>query len=75
MIVEKSILRLHSSLCADLGFELSQATLAALVQDHPQDVEQLTQAIFRAEALDPDLADRHFYRQVRDKIRQAITST
>ena len=55
-------------LCTELGFCLPPAERARLVASPPTTVEDFTKAVFIAEGLDPELADKHLYRQVRDRI-------
>jgi|GEM_PF-2039169 hypothetical protein len=62
---------LLSNLCARLGFCLppsAQEQLAAA----PSDVEGFTAAVFIAEGLDPSIADRRLYKQVREMVAAAF---
>ena len=71
MLTDKSIRRLHSALCNDFGFSLDVATVADLAGEHAQDELRFTEAIIRAEGLDPEMVDRHLYRRLRQVIREA----
>ena len=62
--------RLLDKLCVDLGFCLPPEECARLSGSPPQTVEAFTNAVFVAEGLDPDLADRHLWRQVRDRVTE-----
>lgn len=64
---------LLSSLCLELGFCLPPEAQAQLVISPPQDVYEFTAAVFRAEGLDPDTADRQLYRDVRDMVANAFS--
>ena len=64
--------RVLSKLCVDLGFCLPPLAQERLARDPPTDVRAFTDAVFSAEGLDPDTADRHLYRQVRDVVALAF---
>jgi hypothetical protein len=59
-------------LCADLGFCLRPSEIERLAGDPPQEVLTFTDEVFRSEGMDPDTADRHLYRQVRDVVAAAF---
>lgn len=51
-------------LCSDLGFCDLGPARATLVESPPDSPSDFTRAVYLAEGLDPDLADRHLFRQV-----------
>jgi hypothetical protein len=63
---------LLSRLCVDLGFCLPPTEQMRLIEKPPKDVQEFTDAVFFAEGLDPTIAERHLYRQVRDMILAAF---
>lgn len=72
MLSRREVEDLLSKLCIELGFCLDPADQDQLAAEPPADVRTFTDAVFVAEGLDPALADRHLYRQVRDKIAEAF---
>jgi len=60
--------RLLEALCTDYGFCLPADEIAKFVALPPDSIRDFTDAVFRAEGLDPDLADRCLWRQVRDRV-------
>ena len=63
---------LLSELCFELGFCLPPEDEDKLIETPPNTVEAFTDAVFLAEGLDPQNADRHLYRQVRDKVAETF---
>lgn len=63
---------LLDELCTREGFCLPPATTLALVSDPPVDPTEFTDAVFRAEGLDPRLADRRLYRRIRALVEGAF---
>jgi hypothetical protein len=63
---------LLSKLCIELGFCLPPEDDARLIESPPDTVEAFTDAVFIAEGLNPEYAERHLYRQVRDKVAEAF---
>jgi hypothetical protein len=59
-------------LCVDLGFCLPPAAQSQLENNPPDDAESFTCAVFVAEGLSPDRADRHLFRQVRNRVVDAM---
>jgi hypothetical protein len=57
-------------LCTELGFCLPPAECARLLASPPTNVRDFTNAVFAAEGLNPELADKHLWRQVRDRIAE-----
>jgi len=66
--------RLLDHLCVQLGFCLPPDEQARLAEHPPDSADAFTDAVFEAEGLDPATADRHLYRQVRNKVREAFGS-
>jgi hypothetical protein len=64
--------RLLNDLCVDLGFCLPQEERQRLATSPPATVKSFTDAVFIAEGLDPLSADRHLWRQVRDRVAGAF---
>lgn len=62
--------RLLDKLCVDLGLCLPPEEIVRLSASPPQTVKAFTDAVFAAEGLDPDLVDRHLWRQVRDQVTE-----
>jgi hypothetical protein len=72
MLNEKEVGDLLNRLCRRLGFCLPPDDIVRLREDPPAEVLAFTDAVFTAEGLDPETADRHLYRQVRDMIADAF---
>lgn len=72
MLSDHEIRVLLGRLCVELGFCLAPAANDRLVADPPADAESFTDAVFRAEGMNPELADRHLYRQVKAMVAQAF---
>lgn len=62
---------LLTDLCVRLGFCLSPEDQTGLRDSPPPDVDSFTDAVFRAEGMDP-LLDKGLRRQVREMVRQAV---
>ena len=54
-----------------LGFTLSGAEFETILARLPEDIVQFVNSIFVAEGFNPDAADRHLWRQVRDAVVNA----
>jgi hypothetical protein len=63
---------LLENLCVELGFCLQGEAYNRLIENPPPDIASYTDAVFRAEGLDPRLADRKLYSQVRTRVEQAF---
>lgn len=63
---------LLSKLCIELGFCLPPEEDAKLVESPPDTIDAFTDAVFLAEGLQPEYAERHLYKQVRAKIAEAF---
>jgi hypothetical protein len=61
-----------SKLCIDLGFCLPPSDRHHIGESPPSTVPEFVAAVFRAEGLDPETADRHLLRQVRDVVQGAF---
>ncbi len=68
MLTSRQIQFLLEDLCRDLGFCLPPQARIHLIQQPPDDITTFTDAVFRAEGLDPIYADRQLYKQVQDLI-------
>ena len=75
MLTEADAQALLNDLCSRLGFCLPPDEARRLNEKPPPDVRSFTHAVFRAEGLDPTTASRKLYRQVRDMVADAFTST
>lgn len=64
--------QLLNDLCVKLGFCLPTQDVERLVDHPPPDVLAFTDAVFLAEGLAPDTADRALYRRVRDMVAAAL---
>jgi hypothetical protein len=63
---------LLSQLCMKLGFCLPPADCERLRRAPPDTISSFTDAVFTAEGLAPDIADRHLYRQARAIVAEAF---
>jgi len=72
MLADQEVRKLLDRLCVDLGFCLRISEIERLVRDPPKEVLTFTDEVFRSEGMDPDTADRHLYRQVRDVVAAAF---
>ena len=71
----RQIERLLEELCVDLGFCLSPEAQAPLIHEPPTDVEEFTDAVIRAEKLDPytDIPT-HLRRAVRQRVTKCFSA-
>jgi hypothetical protein len=65
--------RLLSKLCVELGFCLSPDDNRRLIENPPADPDSFTDAVFRAEGMDPRL-HRQLYRYVCDIVAERLFS-
>lgn len=65
------VARLLDDLCVRLGFCLAPEERARLCEAPPQDVDSFTDAVFRAEHMDPPL-DGQLRQRVRELVAQAF---
>jgi len=63
---------LLSKLCIGWGFCLPADDCVRLEKAPPPEITEFTNAVFVEEGLDPQIADRHPYRQVRAVIAEAF---
>jgi hypothetical protein len=73
MLSATEVAWLLDKLCVDVGFCLAPSHRQELQQNPPLDPRAFTDAVFRAEGLDPSMAERHLYRQVYSLISQAFS--
>lgn len=72
MLSERDTETLLSELCVKLGFCLPPEARHLLATSPPAEVGAFTNAVFKAEGLNPETADRHLYRQVRAMVSRAF---
>ncbi len=72
LLIASDVDVLLDRLCTKLGFCLPPRARLELRANPPEDAVVFTDAVFLAEGLDPEMADRHLYRQVRDFINFAF---
>ena len=73
MLSKKQTRTLLELLCVRLGFCLPPDEVRRIVENPPEQVDGLTDTIFRAEGLDPETADRTLYRDVRELVANAFS--
>jgi hypothetical protein len=72
---ESQVAYLLKDLCIDLGFCFSADVAKKFESDPPRTVEAFTRAVLNAEGLDPELANRWLYDQVRRVVAAAFDSS
>ena len=72
MIDNTDVKPLLDKLCAEFGFCLPPAESEKLFAHPPETFLEFTNAVFSAEGLAPEVADRHLFRQVLDYVQQAF---
>ncbi len=72
MLNNREVKSLLSKLCIDLGFCLSPKEENQLLEMPPDDVGSFTDAVFLAEGINPQYANRQLYRQVKTLISEAF---
>ena len=65
-----SVLAAGCELCSELGFCLSLENQARLAADPPDEVDAFTDAVIRAEGLDPRTIDLRLRRDVKARVRR-----
>jgi len=75
MLTEPEADRLLNDLCIKLGFCLPPAEHERLRQHPPRDLRAFIDAVFIAEGLDVERADRQLLRQVREMVAAAFDSS
>jgi hypothetical protein len=68
------VARLLDDLCSDLGFCLPPEDRERLLTSPPATVDAFTDAVFIAEGMDPEFADRDLWRQVRSRVAKTYAS-
>jgi hypothetical protein len=71
-LTESQVQALLHRLCVELGLCLTPDMYDHLVTHAPSDVASLTDAIFVAEGIPPETADRKLYGQVRGCVEEAF---
>lgn len=64
--------RLLDQLCVELGFCLDTESRNKLIQDPPADVDEFTDAVIRAEGLNPETLQRPLRTQIQDRVLRAL---
>lgn len=72
MLNSKETELLLERLCTKLGFCLARRERMRLQESPPENAEAFTDAVFLAEGMDPKIADRHLYRQVKAEVVSAL---
>ena len=70
--IQTKVSRLLSQLCTELGFCLRSEDQTRLQEQVPSSVDSFTDAVFLAEGLDPRLANKQLWRQVRDRVAKYL---
>jgi len=71
-LIESDVEALLYRVCVDLGLCLTPDTYDHLVTHAPDTVDAMTDAIFRAEGMNPATADRWLYGRVREYVAAAF---
>lgn len=74
-LTESQVIPLLRTLCVELGFCFSADVAEKFETNPPRTIETFTRAVFDAEGLDPVLADRRLYAQVRKVVATAFKGT
>jgi hypothetical protein len=74
VLTESQVISLVKNLCIDLGICLNADVAETLEANPPRTIDAFTRAVIRAEGLDPSLADRRLYDQVRTAVALAFDS-
>ena len=72
VLTPAEVTSLLSRLCGDLGFCLPPAECERLRIAPLVTIDSFTDAVFLAEEMHPDTAERHLYRQVRARVAEAF---
>jgi hypothetical protein len=72
VLTASQVTGLLKGLCIDLGFCFPANVAEKLESNPPRTVDAFTRAVFKAEGLDPALADRRLYDQVRRAVALAF---
>jgi hypothetical protein len=71
-ISENEARNLLNKLCVKYGFCLSALWNARLQKNPPNTVEKYAETVFKAEGLDPKMADSDLYKKIREEVYQAF---
>jgi hypothetical protein len=63
---------LLGKLCVDLGFCLHSPEYDELCDNPPEKINAFTNAVFAAEGMNPETADRCLYRRVQEYVAEAF---
>jgi len=74
MIEKSNVDLLLSDLCVRLGFCLSASERERLMETPPETPHDFTRALFEAEGLSPELADRSLHGLVLQAVTQAYSA-
>ncbi len=69
MLDESDTEKLLDHLCVKLGFCLTSDAKQNLISNSPSDVKSFTDAVFKAEGMNPETSDKHLYRQVAAEVQ------
>mgnify|MGYP003395920024 CR=1 FL=1 len=72
ILSEAETSKLLDTLCVKLGFCLPPLERKRIEDAPPEDARGFTDAVFTGEGMNPELADRHLYRQVLAMVRQSF---
>jgi hypothetical protein len=72
MLTPKEVQVLLTKLCVKHGFCLPPDGHQKIVDEPPDNVVAFVDAVFAAESLDPETANRAIYRRVRDVVAEAF---
>lgn len=72
MLTPVRVEKLLDRLCVDLGFCLPPDDDRRLAENPPSDVRSFVDAVFTAEGMHPEMADRGLYRQVTKVVPEAF---
>jgi hypothetical protein len=72
VLTESEVIPLLRTLCVDLGFCFHADVAEKFETDPPRSIEAFTRAVFEAEGMHPDHADRKLYAQVSTVVAKAF---
>lgn len=72
MLSELHARQLLDRLCIVYGFCLSSAAADGIARNPPETAREFTDAVYRGEGLDPETADLHLYRKVKQFVATFI---
>ena len=72
ILTKSEVIPLLRTLCVELGFCFSADVAEKFETNPPRTIEAFTRAVFDAEGLNPALADRRLYAQVRKVVATAF---